>query len=1012
MNLLDAWLQRRTTIISVLLILIVLIAALLPSLQFGPSRAVGAAVFSISIEYFGVDAEEMERRISIPLEDAISPLPGIQRLRSTSEYGKSVVEATLFPATAPDKFYLALRDAVHTLCASFPKAVQRPVIQSTASGQRPSLIATVLLEGATLDETRDLVEKTVKPGLEQIDGVGDLEVGGGSQREVHVLVDQKKAAAAGLSFNDIASILQAQYLSRPIGRLRTAATDTPIILDGRYDSLEQLAALALVLQKNRTVRLGEVAAVSYGGRELDAISRIDQQQRVTLYVTCSGTANVVAVSQAIRRKLAALSRPALSFDVVYDLGAEIAESIQEVLRSLAIAAAIVAFFVGAVLRPLRNAALLALLLPFVVLASAALLSSAGLSIDHNILAGIGVGIGMIVDPGIIMLSALVGWQGHSLRRSTGETVKELVSPLVASVATIVIVLVPLSYMGRSVSGLAEVSYALAIMLSVSLACALLFLPSFAARERRSPGHFPPRRHGIVLIALDQRRIIARRAGRTVDFLVAWAGAHSLAVLAGTAAVCAMGVLAGFQMDLVLTPAPSPHSVYAHIEFESGTRIDTIDRRTAWLAGQIEGMRGVSHVETIARRESSELTATMEGDADDRVRVREALVERGRHIMDAFVYLPEGASGADQAIEVSLIGPDNATLRDTAKQVADSLRGSPWVSQVVLNFKEGPPAYILAIDHDTASGCNLSTAAIANTLRWSMHGPVALKWFEPDSQEIDLRVQSGPAERGDLSAIKRTSIIGPQGHVVSVGELGAFQRAQPPSRIFRVDRQRAVSFTAHSGIRDTGIVLKNLETFLASVALPSGYAFRIDRLLYDRLRQFQTLAMLFIAALFLVFITLAAQMESLSSPLLVISIVPVALSVPLGFLWLTHAGIDVSVIVSLIIMSGIIVNNAILVVDRTLKRCAGLDSYSAGEVRRSLRYAVRRRTRALFLTSATTLLGVAPFLLGASTGSELFRPLAVVVFWGTVASVVATFLVLPAIAAAAPVFARRFPAVRR
>jgi HAE1 family hydrophobic/amphiphilic exporter-1 len=154
------------------------------------------------------------------------------------------------------------------------------------------------------------------------------------------------------------------------------------------------------------------------------------------------------------------------------------------------------------------------------------------------------------------------------------------------------------------------------------------------------------------------------------------------------------------------------------------------------------------------------------------------------------------------------------------------------------------------------------------------------------------------------------------------------------------------------------------------------------------------------------------MESLSTPLLVMSVVPVSLSVPLAFLWLVKVPIGVSVIVSLIIMTGIIVNNAILVLDRTLRRCGKLDSWGPAEVRRSLRFAIRGRARALFLTSATTILGIIPFLFGGGSGSALFRPLALVVFWGTLVSVGATFLLLPAIVTAAPVFARRFPAVRR
>ena len=350
------------------------------------------------------------------------------------------------------------------------------------------------------------------------------------------------------------------------------------------------------------------------------------------------------------------------------------------------------------------------------------------------------------------------------------------------------------------------------------------------------------------------------------------------------------------------------------------------------------------------------------------------------------------------------------MRDTAKQVADGLRGCSWASQVVLNFKEGPPAYILTLDRDMVTDYGLRAVDVANTLRWSMYGPVALKWFEPDAREIDLRLQSGLNERGDFSAIERTSILGSRAAWCRWDSSAPSIRNGLLPAFFALSAACGLLYRPHS-LRSTAAVVKNLEVFLASVTLPPGYAFRIDREIYDRLEQFKTLTVLLIAALVLVFITLAAQMESLSAPLLVMSIVPVALSVPLGFLWLTHVGIDVPVIVSLIIMTGIIVNNAILVLDRILKRCANLNSFSAGEVRRSLRYAVRRRTRALFLTSATTILGVTPFLLGASSGSELFRPLAIVVFWGTLASAVATFLVLPAIAAAAPVLARRFPAVR-
>ncbi|HEY9593223.1 MAG TPA: efflux RND transporter permease subunit, partial [Spirochaetia bacterium] len=588
--------------------------------------------------------------------------------------------------------------------------------------------------------------------------------------------------------------------------------------------------------------------------------------------------------------------------------------------------------------------------------------------------------------------------------SPSRTVRELVPPLVASTGTIVIVLMPLLYIGRSVSGLTEVSVALAVMLGIALLVALAFLPAFAAREAPSPA------------AEGQTRLrarqLARRARRTLDGVVAWTSSHPALVLSGTLVVCAAGVAAVLRMDVVLTPPADSRSVYAHVEFESGTTIDTIDRRTDRLARQVRALPGVVHVQSIARRESSEMTVTITGGEARASAVRRALTEIGSQIPDSFVYIPEGASGTEQAIEVSLVGPDNDVLRATARRAAQALRSEPWAAQVVLNFKDGPPAWILEVNHDVLSEYGLSTSSIAGTLRWGMYGPVALKWFEPDSREIDLRVQSRVDEREDLAAVRRIAVLGSQGRIVSVGQLGSFSLTHPPSRIFRADRQRAVYFTVHSATRNTAVVLRELEKALAAVPVPPGYAFRIDRAVYEGLDQLRTLSLLLIAALFLIFITLATQMESLSTPLLVMSVVPVCLSLPVVTLLIARFPIDVSVIVSLIIMTGIIVNNAILVLDRTLRRCGDLASWSPAEVRRSLRYAVRGRARALFLTSATTILGIVPFLFGSEEGSALFRPLALVVLWGTLVSVAATFLLLPAIAAAAPVFARRFPEVRR
>ncbi len=996
------WCERRVTAAAALLMIAVLTGASLQSLKLGPSQAGGPSVFTISIEHFGLDPQMMERRITIPLEDAVSNLPGIGGLRSVSEYGRSSVEVALSPSTDPDRFYLSLRDAVNTLSASLPSAAQRPEILGTASGARPFFIAAVRLEGAALERTREYVDANLKPTIERVEGVGKVEVGGGSAREIHLDVSQERAAAAVISLPEIASALQRSSLLRPIGRLRSRDSDTPIIIEGRLASLQELASLPIPLRNDRVVRLGALAQVGYGKREPETTSRIDGERRIAIYVTASGSANLVALSAAIRQRLAGFAPQGLSVEIISDLGGEIARAISEVLRSLAVSAGAVSLFVALALRPFRNAALLALLLPSVVLLSAAILAAFSVAVDRNVLAGIAVGIGLVIDPGIVLLCTLSAAPPDCSHAGRRASVAAIASPLAASTATTLIVLLPLFFFGRSITGLTEVASSLAVMLPTSLALSLLFLPVFASGARRSPPD-------------DRRRPrtgALRTSLRALDALVAWAGSHSRRVVAAGAAICVAGLLAATRMEVRLTEPSEKRSVYAHLEFASGTSLEAIDRRTTDLAREVLLLKGVEHVTTIARRESAGLTVALDGSPGAQKRVRRALASGGARLRDAFVYLPEGAQGEDQSIEVSLLGPEDPTLRSTAARVAGELHREEWISQVVLNFKEGPPAYLFAVDHRALAERQVSAREVAEALRWGIYGPVALKWIEPGSPELDLRLGGGFAEPRGLSTIERIGILDPEGRSIPLSQLGQFVSARPAARLYRAERQRAVSFTVHATARGGAEHLAKLESLLRSTALPPGCAFRIDRQVYDRLSELHRLELLLAAAIALIFITLAAQMESLSSPLLVMSIVPASLSVPIAVLRLSGACLDVPVLVSLIIMAGISVNNSILILDRALARCERLQSYTRGEVERSVRYAVRSRTRALLLTSGTALLGVLPFLFGGPSEAALFRPLAIVVFCGTLASTGATFLVVPAAAAIAPVFARRFPTIRR
>lgn len=996
----ERWPIRPVPAAAVLAIALSLGLFALQRVSLGPPGEQRAASATVTIEQAGMDSRRIECTITMPLEDAVAGIEGVAQIRSVSEYGRSRVTVIAAEGERWAGLSLALRDAVQRVSAGLPSSAQKPEIVSSALSQRPVFVASVRAEGRSQAELCEWVEREVKPSFARVAGVGEVEAGGGVAREVHVGVDPRKAALRGLSLAEVAGQIARQGVLAPAGSLVAGESKLTASLASRMGSLEELAALPISLPGGpAAVALSDIATVGHGLRERESISRVDGREAVVISVQSSGTANLIALSRGLRAEAARWESMGLGFDIILDQGGALERALRAIISSLLQGLAVVTALLPVFVREGRRILVLAVSLPLTGLIAVAALAAARVSLDQHVLSGLAVGIGTILDTGIIV----------SEQRSV-RAVRSLAPSLAASLATTLIVLVPLLFLEFVSAGIRQVAIAIGLLLVVSFTIDMLFLPAFflldTHRVRPLLGGLHPLgglRHGpfrLPAVLRGALRKARRRAIRGLHLLIELTIRRRRIVLAGAGVlVIGMGaaaVLAGKDFSSSVEDT----AVYAHVEFEPGATIESVDERVLGCTRRLMGREGIQRVQSIARRGSAEMQVRYDPARTSRSRAAALLQEAGAGIPGGFLYLPDAGPQGGRGIEVAIRGDDDGVLRDLAGEAARLLDRAPGVRQVVLNFKAAPPALIVAVDYRRAAGFGVRTAEVAGALRWALHGPVALKWIEGD-REMDLRVMEAGARQAGRSDILAVPVRNAAGAVRTVGSLAVLAVRAEGGKIFRTDRQRTVSLSVHSRGGRIDAAAARIRTALEGLRLPAGYAVELDREVRELDRSFRLLwAALGLSAVF-VFIVLAGFGESLLAPLAVLSILPTSLAFPLIAYALLGEPLRVPLLVGFIMLSGMVVNNSILVIDAIRDRRRVFTGGEGEALRHVLHAAIRGRIRPLLITSVATIAGTIPLLFARTQGAGFLSALAFVVFWGMLGSLVSTILVVPAIAAAAP-----------
>ncbi|MBN2050796.1 MAG: efflux RND transporter permease subunit [Spirochaetales bacterium] len=923
---------------------------------------------AIITEYFGITAEEIESVITIPMEEGISGIAGIRELKGMSEFSRSRIDLKLSPGTDASELSLELReqvDRVYNHIKNLYPAVQKPHIVTSSQDQLPIFSVAFTADGRSPEEVRPFIEHQVKSSYAVIPGLGEITVTGGAPKEIHVEVDPNKAAAFGFSCPRIASTVRSANTYRVLGTLDEGSSSMPVTLEGRFFTLEDLKSFPI--SDNTT--LGNITHVSFAHRTADSLSRIEGRQCVSLHIKSSAP-NLIHISRVLREKTDYWERQGLQADIVFDMGKDLEDSFRRVALALLSGMILSGTLLVLFSREKRRILIITLGQPFLLLLSISVLSAAGKSLDSFVLAGLAVGIGMVLDAGLLITEA-VGSKGL-------QGLQSLFPALISSTLSTLIALLPLFPLEKEIPGIASLALSLAVLLSLSLVIAAVFIPGFYRGEDPGPGNSAAgntlldRLKGFCLKGISR----FLRTGIHIGGITIPTPFFTLVILITAGIFC----LANLPKDLGLmmqTPV-----LFAYLEMDEGTSLEAVDEQLRSVADTISANPDVCRVQSTARRSGGELSVVFHRSMVKREDMLKYLHTVGRDMYGGFLYIPEGRGKESVSLEISLTGPDVQTLKSSAKQALGELLAEPWALEGVLHFKENPPAYFFYPDFQVLASSGFSVAQIASLLRWDLQGPVADKW-QMAGREMDLRVMARDAvslTRDDLNAL---TISSEKTQTYRLDQLGSFVQATESSRIHRLNRQHAVSFTVVSRRMDPCELDALVWEILRRQSLPAGYAFQPSSQLMEKKAFFFKLWTLFGLTIFLVFFLLSVERESLVKAFLIMVPLPVIMAVPLITLKVLGKELGSEALLGLILLVGLGINNGILIFDYLPKnrKPQGQDALKA----------VDRRFNGIFLTTATSVIGLIPLLFA---DDPFFINLAAVLISGLAGSFFVGLFVFP------------------
>ena len=965
---------------------------------------------TVYVRYPNVGPEEMEKIITEPIENALAGVPNVEKMTSRSDEGRSFVTLNFSQGTNLDEAANDVRGALDRVRDDLPKEAESPGIWKFDPNNSPIVILGVSSKTHNLQELTRILDREIRNRFEQIPGVGTIDIWGGVDRQIVINLKRDRLLASHLTSDDVIRALSRENTTLPGGNVKHGVSDLYVRSIGEYQSLDQIRNTVVSSTSNGVVRVRDVANVVDGYADLGRYVRVDGQPMIRLAIRKQSGANTLEVADAVKREADRINgiRSDLKMIVATDQSNFINSSVNNVLNSAIWGGLLAILILYIFLRNGSTTAIIALAIPISIIATFSLLYMNGMTLNLMSLGGLALGVGMMVDNGIVVLENIVRIRhnGKSLKESSLIGTRQVAGAIIASTLTTIVIFLPVVFM-QSVTGMLFKELALVIVFSLlcSLLVALTLVPMLSSRFMTiKEGHEDK------LAENSRMHNLFAKTEEWYAGLIEKAIRHKYVVFGSATALVALTLLLFPLIPVELAPQSDADEISVDMNMAEGTNIAVINEFTRELDYYVRNFvpqDQIKHLSRDVRNGHAEVEITLV-DPSKRTVEPSVLADRIRKHVEGLIPGAEinvqaqpglwilrriFSSGSNSdAVEVELRGNDLRQAQAIALQLKNKMEQIKGISDVQISAQEGRPEENVSFDREKIAQLGLSVQQVAQVLETNIGGSEASRYREGGDQ-FPIMVRLQPKDRLTTQDLDNISIRSADGRILPISAVVKKRNARGPTSITRIDGQRVTYISANleKGMA-LGEAVQKMRTSFTNVSLPQGFSLAFGGEYEEQQKAASDFILSIIMALILVYMVMAGQFERFIDPLIVMFSVPLAIVGVVPVMLLTGTTLNMQSMMGMVMLAGIVVNNAIVLVDyiNLLIRENNMNTYDAVVL------AGRYRLRPILMTALTTILGLLPMSLGWGSGGEIQASLARVVIGGLTASTLITLVLIPVI----------------
>ncbi len=1041
--------RRRVTILMVTVAVVLFGFVSLSRLKLNLLPDLSYPTLTVRTDLPGAAPLELETLITRPIEESVGIIRNVRSVRSVSRAGQADVILEFAWGTDMDLAGIDVREKIDLL--QLPLEASRPILlrfdPSTEPVMRYAFVDTDEFAESSAAESgsverlkllRRFADDRLKPDLESVDGSAAVKVSGGFEDEIQVFVDQQKLAQLNLSINTVAQRLREENVNLSGGRLEQGTQRFLVRTLNEFASVQEMADAIIANVDGRPVYLRDVAAVTSGYKDREAITRVNGRESVELAIYKEGDANTVQLASGIRTRVEELGKSLPSgseLKLVYDQSTFISSAIGEVREAALLGGLLAILVLYLFLRDARATFITGLAIPVSVIGTFVLMYLFDLSLNIMSLGGIALAVGMLVDNAVVVLENIVRHREEGRTRVEAATLgtSEVGTAITAATLTSVAVFFPMVFI-TGIAGQLFRDQALTVSFSLlfSLVVAMTLVPMLAAGKPvlpvPEPERGPGRVGGAIARLLAWKRRVAGRASDRMAWLLGfaarptqagfaavqraylpalrWSLEHRGRVVAVAAGILLLTAAVVPMLGSELIPQMSQGEFIADIRLAPGTPLEQTDRAMAAAQKEAMALPGIALSYAVAGTGNRlDASPTDAGENTGRLSVtlapgagpveEQAAIEALRERFDSLAGLQYQFSrpalfSFASPLEVTITGYELERLRQAAEQIRVAMQASPTFSDIKSTVEAGNPEIQIVFDQERAAQLGITVRELADRVVASVRGDIATR-YKLREKKIDVLVRSVDTRASSVEEI-RSLIVNPGSErPLPLSAVADVIVATGPAEIRRVRQQRVATISANQTGGDLGSAVAELERIVAGIEMPVGVTAAVSGQSDDMKDSFRSLQFTMLLAVFLVYLVMASQFESLLHPFVILLTIPLALTGSVWAMFLTGATVNVVAYIGLIMLAGIVVNQSIVLIDAVNQlREKGMAKHDA------IVEAGRLRLRPIVITKLTTILGLLPMAIGLGEGAEIRKPMAITVIGGVAIASFFTLLVIPVV----------------